>query len=363
MRMQDLTKLFVNTINGLSGVVNFPILDASIAKGTHSSGTSVIIGRLDDQTASGNYSLAVGRENVVSAGGCVAMGRANNISASFSFAAGYGNVVQKVQNSNAQCAAAIGDGNTVDGYTAFAEGYHNQALKQCTHAEGQSTIASGFQAHSEGFTTTASGYNSHAENDRTIASGADSHAEGLGTIANHQCQHVFGRRNIPDPSVEASTTYGNYVEIVGNGQSENELSNARTLDWDGNEVLAGKLTLGAGPTNNMDAATKQYVDDAKSWTQCSGSSTSSSQKITYPAEATELLIKAKSSNSSAPAYFCCVPVIAISDVSVIQVGGYYYGSSDYGLANVNHDATNRTIAFRNLRFAGTTSGTVTVYWR
>ena len=233
----------------------------SIAKGTDTNGYAVIIGRLDDQTASGNYSMAVGRENVVSAGGDVALGRNNNISASFSFAAGYGNVVQKVQNSNAQCAAAIGDGNTVDGYTAFAEGYHNQALKQCAHAEGQSTIASGFQAHSEGFTTTASGYNSHAENDRTIASGADSHAEGLGTIANHQCQHVFGRRNIPDPSVEASTTYGNYVEIVGNGQSENELSNARTLDWDGNEVLAGKLTLGAGPTGNMDAATKKYVDD------------------------------------------------------------------------------------------------------
>lgn len=234
--------------------------DISIAKGTHSSGTSVIIGRLDDQTASGNYSVAMGRENVVSAGGDVAFGRNNNVSASFSFASGYGNVVQKVQNSNSQCAAAIGDGNIVDGYTAFAEGYYNQALKQCAHAEGQSTIANANQAHSEGYGTTASGYNAHAENDRTIASGVDSHAEGLGTIANHQCQHVFGRRNIPDPSAEASSTYGNYVEIVGNGQNENELSNARTLDWDGNEVLAGKLTLGAGPSADMDAATKQYAD-------------------------------------------------------------------------------------------------------
>ena len=40
----------------------------------------------------------------------------------------------------------------------------------------------------------------------------------------------------------------------------NTRSNARTLDWDGNEVLAGKLTLGAAPTANMDATTKLYVD-------------------------------------------------------------------------------------------------------
>lgn len=101
----------------------------------------------------------------------------------------------------------------------------------------------------------------------------------------------------------------------------------------------------------------------KAWTLISGSSTSSSQTITYPAEATELLIKAKSSNSGAASYFCCVPVASVADVSIIMVGGYYYSSSDYGLANVNHDAANRTIAFRNLRYASTTGGTVTVYWR
>ena len=52
---------------------------------------------------------------------------------------------------------------------------------------------------------------------------------------------------------------GNYVEIVGNGNSTAR-SNARTLDWSGNEVLAGKLTVGSDPINNMDVTTKQYVD-------------------------------------------------------------------------------------------------------
>lgn len=36
------------------------------------------------------------------------------------------------------------------------------------------------------------------------------------------------------------------------------------IDENGNETLAGKLTVGAAPTANMDVATKQYVDNAVS---------------------------------------------------------------------------------------------------
>lgn len=39
-------------------------------------------------------------------------------------------------------------------------------------------------------------------------------------------------------------------------------SNAYTLDWNGNAVYSGKLTVGANPVNLMDVATKQYVDQA-----------------------------------------------------------------------------------------------------
>lgn len=75
---------------------------------------------------------------------------------------------------------------------------------------------------------------------------------------------MFGEYNALDPNwaaATAATERGTYVEIVGNGTA-GSLSNARTLDWSGNETLAGKLTLGAGPTANMDAATKKYVDDS-----------------------------------------------------------------------------------------------------
>lgn len=50
-----------------------------------------------------------------------------------------------------------------------------------------------------------------------------------------------------------------YVEIVGNGYAEMDdqfnvteyRSNARTLDWDGNESLAGSITLGKGTTDEV----------------------------------------------------------------------------------------------------------------
>ena len=50
-----------------------------------------------------------------------------------------------------------------------------------------------------------------------------------------------------------------YVEIVGNGYAETDdqfnvteyRSNARTLDWEGNESLAGSITLGNGTTDEV----------------------------------------------------------------------------------------------------------------
>ena len=34
-----------------------------------------------------------------------------------------------------------------------------------------------------------------------------------------------------------------YAEIIGNGADSSHRSNARSLDWNGNEVLAGGLTV------------------------------------------------------------------------------------------------------------------------
>lgn len=106
------------------------------------------------------------------------------------------------------------------------------------------------------------GTSATAEGVDVTATGTYAHAEGYNTTANHKSQHVFGEYNVADTNASAATAKGNYVEIVGNGTADNSRSNARTLDWNGNETLAGKLTVGAQPTNNMDVTTKQYVDTA-----------------------------------------------------------------------------------------------------
>ena len=105
-------------------------------------------------------------------------------------------------------------------------------------------MASGHNgSHAEGRDTQASGVSAHAEGSNTVASGNFSHSEGLYTTSNHRSQHTFGEYNVLDPSTAIASNKGNYVEIVGNGTATNARSNARTLDWSGNEVLAGGLKI------------------------------------------------------------------------------------------------------------------------
>lgn len=196
-------------------------------------------------TASGDQSHAEG-------GGTTANGR-------YSHAEGAGTVASS-NNSHAEGASTTASGDqshaegastTASGYQSHAEGTFTIASKNSSHAEGGSTTASGLNSHSEGGGTTASGDQSHAEGANTTASGLASHAEGGGTIANHASQHVSGEYNIADPSLADATKRGTYAEIIGNGTADNNRSNARTLDWNGNEELAGDLTVNKGTPDEV----------------------------------------------------------------------------------------------------------------
>lgn len=134
------------------------------------------------------------------------------------------------------------------GQYAVAQGYTTEASGNFAHAEGRGSLASGLAAHAEGLSQ---------------ASGQYSHAQGYGTIADSNYQHVFGKLNVTDSN-------NTYVEIVGNGtdggditnESTNVRSNIRTLDWSGNETLAGSLTLGRDAQNLMQAVTYQQLINA-----------------------------------------------------------------------------------------------------
>ena len=126
--------------------------------------------------------------------------------------------------------------NTPVGSYSFAEGYQTEARGDYgSHAEGTGTSSNGgYGSHAEGSNTQASGQASHAEGNLTKARGENSHCEGQNTIATGINQHVSGKYNIED-------TEDKYAEIIGNGTPDTARSNARTLDWNGNEYLAGNL--------------------------------------------------------------------------------------------------------------------------
>jgi hypothetical protein len=140
------------------------------------------------------------------------------------------------------------------GVGAHSEGEYTAAAGEASHAEGGDTSATGNRSHAEGDLSRARGAATHAEGHNTEASGVYSHAEGEGTATTHKSQHVFGRYNNVDSSTNSVYQYGNYVEIVGNGTDDTR-SNARTLDWNGNEWLAGTLTA-----KNIDGTSGRMVD-------------------------------------------------------------------------------------------------------
>ena len=128
------------------------------------------------------------------------------------------------------------NGTTIGNYS-FAEGHSTTSSGYASHSEGDTSMASGDASHAEGENTNASGGSSHSEGEGTIASGQKSHVEGFHTIAAGENQHVFGKYNVKD-------TENKYVEIVGNGREsadDSKRSNARTLDWNGNEYIKGNL--------------------------------------------------------------------------------------------------------------------------
>ena len=203
--------------------------------------------------------LSRGRKpNTITGTGSFAFGNDVTAKGNYSFSEGSGTTANG-NNSHAE-----GLDTTASAANTHAEGYNTYASGQYSHVEGNGTLTGvqGTSAHAEGSSTTASGGSSHSEGSNTKAQGSCSHAEGSYTTAKHKSQHVFGEYNVVDPSSASTGNRGTYVEIVGNGTASNALSNARTLDWSGNEVLAGKLTVGAAPTADMDVTTKQYVDTA-----------------------------------------------------------------------------------------------------
>ena len=213
-------------------------------------------------TASGERSHAEGDYSAASGSGSHAEGGDTAASGPYSHAEGERTTASEDRSHAEGCST------NASGVNSHAEGCDTRASGYNSHAEGYNTKASGESSHTEGASTTASGYCSHAECSNTTASGYYSHAEGYFTTAKNRSQHAFGEYNVLDPSAANTSARGNYIEIVGNGAGENTRSNARTLDWKGNETLAGNLTIGgvSGATLKVESgALKVSFNGGTTW--------------------------------------------------------------------------------------------------
>lgn len=168
------------------------------------------------------------------------------------------------------------------GKKSTALGNYVQATADCSHAEGQGSIARGNYSHAEGSGALSEGIGSHAENTATArgdyshaegsgeaigvkshaegnqskANAEGSHAEGYNTLASGQYQHVQGKYNVED-------TTGTYAHIIGNGTGSSARSNAHTVDWNGNAWYKGDVYIGGTnqETNAKKLATEDYVNN------------------------------------------------------------------------------------------------------
>ena len=123
-----------------------------------------------------------------------------------------------------------------DGWMSFAAG-SGTAGGEYAFSAGAGTEASGRGSVSIGIGTKASGSGTAAFGNGTVARGRNAVAFGNGAVASGQDQVVFGRFNLQDTQEE-------YVEVAGIGQG-GARANGRTLDWNGNEWLAGTLETDA----------------------------------------------------------------------------------------------------------------------
>lgn len=159
---------------------------------------------------------------------------------------------------NRKSTFAFGANNTVSGDAGVVVGNDNLASGQAAIAVGNRNEAAGAGACAFGYNTTASGTYAESHGYNSNASGIATTTHGFRTVANHRSQFVYGEYNVEDDSSADANSRGNYVEIVGNG-TKNNSSNARTLDWQGNESLAGSLTLGKGTANEVTITAAQLM--------------------------------------------------------------------------------------------------------
>ena len=261
------------------------------------SGSASFVGGGANNQATGRYSVVVGgmlnkagSKGYATVGG----GRSNTASGEDSTVSG------GKSNTASNNYATVGGGhdNTASGQSStIGGGGNNTASDVCAAVGGgQYNTASADNSAVPG------GYHNEASGNNSVAMGIYSQATGA-------AQTVFGKYNSPDATM---------AEIVGNGTADNARSNARTLDWSGNETLAGALAVGDAATTRVNLgiafASGDSFSTSYSW-MLNGIVTSDAKQLVFDAELPKMISGVSVSVSSLKG-------------NVRGVNGYVDGSSN-----------------------------------
>lgn len=204
-----------------------------------------------DGHAEGDSTIAVGKNTHAEGDGSVAYdegshaeGRGTQALGHYSHAEGNGTIAGEKDNDSS--------GDHAEGWSTKAIGTHG------SHAEGWDTEATGTSSHAEGAETKATGTFAHAEGYKTQANAFGSHAQGIGTITCNVSYDTSGAGQCVVGKYNAAPTTAMQF-IVGGGTSSTARKNLFTVNTN------GTATVAADPVNNMDVATKQYVDAVKDY--------------------------------------------------------------------------------------------------
>lgn len=225
-----------------------------------------------------------------------------------------------------ECSVALGLNTTASNICAVALGNATTASGTSAIAEGDTTTASGTASHAEGQTTTASGLNAHSEGRYTEASGYHSHAQGLGTKATRQSQMTLGEYNTTETGLASSR--GQYAVIVGNGTADDARSNAMTVDWNGNQVLAGTLQS-TGFKDGNNANFKAVLPDTSGW---NNDQTLATLNMVYPVGSIYLSV-----NSTDPSTLFGGTWEQLKDRFLLGAGDTYSNGTTSGAATHSHE--------------------------
>ncbi len=162
-------------------------------------------------------------------------GQSDTISLGYQTSALYNSQAFGFQTSANMHSMAIGEHTTAYN-SSFAAGSYTKASGDSACAIGAYSEATGACSFSGGDSSTAAGARSIAFGQFCKAASSCSGAFGYKTTANSLGQFVVGRANVTDT---------NLAFIVGNGTTayNTRKSNAFTVDWNGNAVVAGDLTV------------------------------------------------------------------------------------------------------------------------